>query len=512
MRVQITIFLVILVAILMVNAEAPGAEQDCPMLEARHITSVRVTFAGFGYRDQYDRPMHVNGTWDLPFIKYYPESSCQWRTKTSTGHEISLAVMDARHPQGGSFLLTIAAPSGAVQASGDKPLSADPYGIWRMRPAAGVTVGTAQVSEAISGAPERRAIGPIKFVAADVAHLREEPSAESKSLIRLRVNSPLEVLETRSPWLKVIALGALAGWIREDVVLDRQLTADEAWKRAAASIGEDRFRWLERTVALDPAHKQAWNALRDAYAAAGKKDRAKAVDRLLAGRDSFYIAECMNGTAELRVVYSDGSFTKLGQEKDGQFMTDVLSSFADEITAWPWYAIAPKSAVLLPGTPFPLPAADTPGQTVRLGRCSGELHDGQVLTTAPFMPEQIKAKKGGRYVFENSTGVALDIKESKRKVSWTVLGPDNKPLRKRDGTAATWSRSGDATCSAGALNPGAWYRNRLSGVIYGAINYGWSCCTGEGDSECGSEDGEWLTLIFPAEGIVDSLYIFKGGC
>jgi hypothetical protein len=213
--------------------------------------------------------------------------------------------------------------------------------------------------------------------------------------------------------------------------------------------------------------------------------------------------------AELRVVYApDGSFTKLGREKDGILYEDALTSFADEVTAWPWYAITQKSAVFLPGTPFPLPQADTEGQTVSLGRCPDGLEKGQVMTTAPFVWERLKAEKGGRYVFTGGSGLKLQIKGGRKEVSWTVLGHDDKPLRRRDGTAATWSSS--AECEA-AFTPGNWYRNRLSGIIYGTVNYGWSC-RGEGDGEGGSEDSEWLTVIFPAEGLVDSVYNFRGGC
>lgn len=222
------------------------------------------------------------------------------------------------------------------------------------------------------------------FIQADLVRLREAPDESSPMVARLRLNTPVVVDEEQGDWAKLSPSVdfercdapdtpgcPVSGWALKSFIGPKKVArADLESQRGVAA--------LERLVALDGTEAGQWKSLRDAYLAAGQKDKAKWVEGLLSGKSPVFLAACDGGKA---VVV--GKVTAKGLESVEDRSGAESQALVKELEGVGWYQAAGKARPL-EGSPWPGPAArHETGLTnaVFLGGCDAP---GALYATFPF--------------------------------------------------------------------------------------------------------------------------------
>lgn len=302
-------------------------------------------------------------------------------------------------------------------------------------PVLGVLVFLATTSAAL--AEERTA-----YVFADVLRLRADPGEGGATVAKLRVNTELTVAEERGAWSRVsVPDRGLEGWVLTSLVADAPVDAAFAAEKATGAVGDERWQWAERAVALDGTSRASWKLLRAAYAASRRTDKVRWVDQVLAGRSPGVLAVCYEGMA-LVIARFDG---------DGA----ISSADGAAIEGLPWYRIGESGPEQLPGTPFLRTETATTKanqQVESMGACD---EDGTLYATVPLVPVKAPAR-------------AVRAAATRACEAAKPVEGDDYTFREESTTWYAPSFGGKAR-----LRVSRW-------------NYTWSHC--EGDDQCGSEE------------------------
>lgn len=144
-------------------------------------------------------------------------------------------------------------------------------------------------------APESR------FIAADVANVRETASDTAPVIAKLRINTQVQVeavikaeAKAGTPWTEIDFGGAAKGFVKAELLAMESLTKDAALaKMRTARDAKDSsaaIRWAERAVAIDPDDRALLESARDLRKSAGLKSGA--LEEQLAGKGPVFIGLC----------------------------------------------------------------------------------------------------------------------------------------------------------------------------------------------------------------------------
>ena len=134
------------------------------------------------------------------------------------------------------------------------------------------------------------------YVQADLIRVRKEPSVEAIVEGVVRINTPLQVEATQAEWSRVRhAEPKVEGWVLTKFLAPQPVTVAGVEAQLAKADDASKVGLLEQLVALEPNRKERYPPLQEAYRAAGKKERAAFIEKLMGGQFATYVGSCVSG-------------------------------------------------------------------------------------------------------------------------------------------------------------------------------------------------------------------------
>ncbi|MCA9570664.1 MAG: SH3 domain-containing protein, partial [Myxococcales bacterium] len=183
------------------------------------------------------------------------------------------------------------------------------------------------------------------FVTASSLNLRSAP--DGAAIGKLRVASPLQILDRKPGWLHVRVENGKEGWVAEGFVSPERLTAAAAIEKARTAPDAERLSWWQRAAALDSS-RPVLEGLAAAYEATGDTAAAAGVRSQLVWPVGLYLPSALREdtlSVEWQVTYDYTPDRDLPPATWSRYGLDA---------AEPWWALtATGAAVPAPPPPFP---------------------------------------------------------------------------------------------------------------------------------------------------------------
>ena len=214
-------------------------------------------------------------------------------------------------------------------------------------------------------APESPAVSSL-WVVADVANVRAEAADQAPIVAKLRIST--HVTATGNPtngWTAVTwgwGADVKPGFVRSELLAAEPLLEEAALAKARAAREArdlvEATRWAERAAALNPDATANLEMVRDLHREAGKKEKAAAIDELLAGKRAAYIAVCRAKPSDAHFPAGPGPRIELlgrvGADGEPQLLRDEeLAALAIDLGAAPWWVVSASGRVSLANDGFP---------------------------------------------------------------------------------------------------------------------------------------------------------------
>ena len=150
-----------------------------------------------------------------------------------------------------------------------------------------------------------------KYVYADIANVRDSSSTNSKVIFRLRTNSIVRVIRTKTDWAFIQFGKTTKGWVSANLLGDFFLTENNIIDSiATSSTSQEKKKWADRLLSGFPANESNWNLIDSIYKEIKDSSGLELIKAHKEGTRPAYIAVCNYGILQLLgIVNSNGSFT-----------------------------------------------------------------------------------------------------------------------------------------------------------------------------------------------------------
>ncbi|MCO4745869.1 MAG: SH3 domain-containing protein [Proteobacteria bacterium] len=160
--------------------------------------------------------------------------------------------------------------------------------------------------EAPAEVAEAKADASLRYVLASRLNLREEPGGTKVG--RLKINSPVTILEEDGENVKIRVQNGKEGWVPMSFLVPEPIHIPGALEKAkAAATAKERLAWTQRASALDFRHRGALEALAAAYRESGDAETAARIDSQLEWPDNILLAGDHTSAGQSPIVLEWGT-------------------------------------------------------------------------------------------------------------------------------------------------------------------------------------------------------------
>lgn len=126
-----------------------------------------------------------------------------------------------------------------------------------------------------------RGVQPVDayYIVASIANVRSERTASSDLLVRLKIGTQVEIVETRATWTKIRVL-EYEGWLASSLLISKKPTMESLlheYQKISRAQLRDRRKWAERVAAIAPDNPDAYFPLLETLKELGDEESLQQV-------------------------------------------------------------------------------------------------------------------------------------------------------------------------------------------------------------------------------------------